>query len=69
MRLSPLLAPRIPELNRGQACPRHAEVRCVENITRRTVHVDCAISETEDFEGREFATSHMLEVDPRNVNP
>lgn len=45
MGLAPLLASRIPELDRGQARPRHAEVRGVKHITRRAIHVDRAVTE------------------------
>jgi len=55
MRLSPLLAFRIPELDRSKTCPCHAKVRRVKNITGGPVHVDGAVAETKDLESREFA--------------
>ena len=59
MRLSPLLALGVPELDRGQACPGHAEIRGVEHIAGRAVQVDRAVTETENLERRKFAALQM----------
>jgi hypothetical protein len=66
MRLSPLLALWVPELDRAQAGPRHAEIRGVEDIARLAVHVDGAVPIAEDLQSSEFtALLTLLEMSCR----
>lgn len=58
MRLPPLLAPRIPELDRRQARPRHLKVRDVENIACLAININGSVAEAENLEGLEFAAVH-----------
>ena len=60
MRLPPLLALGIPEFDGSEACSSHANVRDIKHIAGHTVHVDRAITETEDLQSLEFAASSGL---------
>ena len=55
VRLPPLLALRIPHLERYQTGAGHGEVRGVEDVAGFAVDVDGAVSEAEDLEHGELA--------------
>jgi hypothetical protein len=60
MRLSPLLALWIPELDRGQSCPRHAQVGGVEYVARLAVDIGRAVTETKNLQSRELTASYIV---------
>lgn len=50
MRLPPLLALRIPHLDRAETCSSHAQVASIENIASFIVHVFGTVAESKDLE-------------------